>query len=59
MSTLALVLAPIATLWAILTLAVLVLDGRARRDERLRLEVRDWQEKVDAMRRLHDEDGAA
>jgi hypothetical protein len=53
MSTLVLVLVPIATLWAVLTLVV------ARRDERLRLEVRDWQEKVDAMRRMHDEDGAA
>jgi hypothetical protein len=58
MSTLVLVLVPIATLWAVLTLVV-VMDGRARRDERLRLEVRDWQEKVDAMRRMHDEDGAA
>jgi hypothetical protein len=59
MTALALVVIPIVALWAALTLTMLVMDGNARRRDRELLEVRAWQEKVDAMRRMHDEDGAA
>ena len=34
-------------------------DERLRRDHLHRLEVREWQEKVQAMRRLQDEEGDA
>ena len=59
MTALLLVLVPIVALWAALTLTMLVMDGNARRRDREHLEVRAWREKVDAMRRMHDEDGAA
>ena len=59
MTALALVIIPIVALWAALTLTMLVMDGQARRRDREQLEVRAWREKVDAMRRMHDEDGAA
>lgn len=59
MSTLLLVLVPIVAIWAVLTVTILVLDGLARRQHREHLEARDWREKVDAMRRMHDQDGAA
>jgi len=58
-TALALVIIPIVALWAALTLTMLVMDGQARRRDREQLEVRAWREKVDAMRRMHDEDGAA
>ena len=59
MTTLLLILVPIATIWAVLTGTIMVIDSRERRRDRELLEVRAWQEKVDAMRRMHDEDGAA
>ena len=34
-------------------------DERLRREHEHRLELRDWQEKVAAMRRLQDEEGDA
>jgi uncharacterized membrane protein affecting hemolysin expression len=59
MTTAALVLVPLALLWGVLTLIVLVMDRRERRYYTEQLETRAWREKVDAMRRMHDEDGAA
>ena len=34
-------------------------DAKLRRDHDERLDIRDWQEKVAAMRRLQDEEGDA
>jgi hypothetical protein len=59
MTTAALVLVPLALLWGVLSLIVLVMDRRERQYYTEQLETRAWREKVDAMRRMHDEDGAA
>jgi hypothetical protein len=53
------VLALLFAAWASFTLALLFIDGRARARDRFRLEIRDWQDKVEAMRRLQDEEGEA
>ena len=45
--------------WTSLALIVAYGDWKLRLEDRHRLEMRDWQEKVDAMRRMHDEDGEA
>jgi hypothetical protein len=45
--------------WVVLGLVVLGLDVRNRRRYRELLEVRDWQDKVDAMRRMADQEGDA
>jgi hypothetical protein len=49
----------IIALWAILSLAVLAVDWREGRRHREHLQTRAWQEKVDAMRRLQDQEGEA
>jgi hypothetical protein len=59
MTTLLLVLVPLATIWAVLTGIIMVIDGRERRRQRELLEVRAWREKVEAMRRLNDLEGDA
>jgi len=59
MTTLLLVLAPLAVIWAVLTGIIMVIDGRERRRQRELLEVRAWREKVEAMRRLNDLEGDA
>jgi len=59
MTALLLVLVPIVSLWAILTTLVVLGDGLERRRHREADEVAMWRAKVDAMRRMHDEDGAA
>jgi hypothetical protein len=59
MTTLLLVLVPLATIWAVLTGIIMFIDGRERRRQRELLEVRAWREKVEAMRRLNDLEGDA
>jgi hypothetical protein len=45
--------------WLGIALTIAYVDWKLRLEDRYRLEIRDWQEKVDAMRRLQDEDGEA
>ena len=59
MTTLLLVLVPLAVIWAVLTGIIMFIDGRERRRHRELLEVRAWREKVEAMRRLNDLEGDA
>ncbi len=49
----------LASAWTGWFLALGWYDARLRREHLHRLEVRDWQEKVQAMRRLQDEEGDA
>ena len=49
----------IVIVWAISASAVLWVDHRARRRHRDLIDARAWAEKVAAMRRIHDQDGAA
>jgi hypothetical protein len=53
------VLFAIFALWGFIAAVIVGLDQVARRRYREQLDVRDWTEKVEAMRRLVDEDGAA
>jgi hypothetical protein len=59
MTTLLLVLVPLAVIWVVLTGIIMFIDGRERRRQRELLEVRAWREKVEAMRRLNDLEGDA
>ena len=45
--------------WLGVALTIAYVDCKLRLDDRYRLEIREWQEKVEAMRRLQDEDGEA
>jgi diketogulonate reductase-like aldo/keto reductase len=45
--------------WMTLGLTYAIADSMAARRHRELLEVRDWQEKVEAMRRLQDQEGDA
>ena len=45
--------------WFIVAVAIGWMDASIRRRDRDNLELREWQEKVDAMRRLHDMEGDA
>ena len=45
--------------WLTLAMALAYADWKLRLEDRYRIQTRDWQEKVDAMRRLQDEDGEA
>ena len=45
--------------WLTLTITIVYADWKLAREEYYRLQTRDWQEKVQAMRRMQDEDGAA
>ena len=54
-----LVILVIFALWGALTTIVLLADAMAKRRYDRMLEVRDWTEKVDAMRRLQDREGDA
>jgi hypothetical protein len=53
------VLFAIFALWGFIAAVIVGVDQVARRRYREQLDVRDWTEKVEAMRRLVDEDGAA
>ena len=46
-------------LYVLIALFFAVTDDVVRRQHRSSLEMRDWQEKVDAMRRIYDEEGEA
>ena len=46
-------------LWVLIGLFFMVTDDVVRRQHRSSLEMRAWQEKVDAMRRMYDEEGQA
>jgi hypothetical protein len=59
LTLLGIIVAAVAGSWLLLTLTVVILDHRERAADRHRLEVREWKEKVDAMRRLQDRDGDA
>ena len=49
----------IFTVWGILALMVTIADWMVKRSYEISLETRAWEEKVEAMRRMVDEDGAA
>ena len=49
----------IVAFWALRGLVFLAVDARIRARHREMLEVRDWQEKVQAMRRMTDQEGDA
>jgi hypothetical protein len=53
-----LVLIAIFALWGLIAAVIVGVDQVARRRYREQLEVREWTEKVEAMRRLTDEEGA-
>ncbi len=54
-----LVVALILALWALSVLSMTIADELLKRRHEANLQTRDWTEKVDAMRRMVDEDGAA
>jgi Flp pilus assembly protein TadB len=54
-----LVIIAIFALWGVAAAAVGWIDAKKRRRHQHMLQTRDWQEKVEAMRRMHDQDGAA
>jgi len=54
-----LVVALILALWGLSVLTMTIADQLLKRRHQANLQTRDWQEKVEAMRRLQDEDGAA
>jgi hypothetical protein len=45
--------------WLVFLIAIGWVDAKARREHSYRLELRDWEEKVQAMRRLQDQEGDA
>jgi hypothetical protein len=45
--------------WVTLAFLMAYADWKLRLEDRYRLETREWQAKVDAMRRLQDEEGEA
>jgi hypothetical protein len=53
------VLLGLFTGWLTLALTLAYADWKLRLEDRYRLETRQWQEKVEAMRRMQDEDGEA
>ena len=59
MNAASLVIITIFVLWGIGALSVFTIDAVERRRHRLNLELRDWREKVEAMKRMHDREGDA
>jgi hypothetical protein len=49
----------IAGLWLVLSLIIAYQDHRDRRARESRMQVRDWEHKVAAMRRMADQEGDA
>jgi hypothetical protein len=45
--------------WVLIGITIAALDARIRRTHQLHLDTRAWTEKVDAMRRMHDQEGEA
>ncbi len=54
-----LVVAFILALWALSVLTMTIADELLKRRHQANLQTRDWTEKVEAMRRLQDEEGSA
>jgi len=54
-----LVVAAIGLLWLTGVAIITIIDTREERRYRYMLQTRDWDEKVRAMRRLHDREGDA
>ena len=59
LTTLGVIALVLFTGWLGIALTIAYLDWKLRLEDRDRLEIRDWQEKVEAMRRLQDEEGSA
>ena len=59
MNAVLVVIFAIFTVWGILALMVTIADWMVKRSYEISLETRAWEEKVEAMRRMVDEDGAA
>jgi hypothetical protein len=59
MNALWLIVIAIFATWGLLGLIILGIDARESRRHRELLEVRDWQKKVQAMRRMADQEGDA
>jgi type VI protein secretion system component VasK len=53
------VLAAIGLIWAVWVAYILLSDWHARRTNADALSMREWRDKVDAFRRLTDQDGDA
>jgi uncharacterized membrane-anchored protein YhcB (DUF1043 family) len=59
MSAAWLVVGIIIGFWGFAVSMVMLADLGVKRKHRTELEMREWREKVDAMRRLHDQEGDA
>ena len=59
MSPAAFVILFMLALWGVIAAIVLALDAANRRRYHAKLELRDWAEKVEAMKRLQDQEGDA
>ena len=53
------VIVGLLAMWGVIAAVVLGLDAANRRRYYAKLELRDWSEKVEAMRRLQDKEGEA
>ena len=53
------VIVGLLAMWGVIAAVVLGLDAANRRRYYAKLELRDWAEKVEAMRRLEDKEGEA
>jgi hypothetical protein len=49
----------VLSVYGVIALFFAVTDQVVRRQHQSSLEMRDWQEKVEAMRRIYDEEGEA
>ena len=49
----------IFVIWGFGLMTVRIADWMVRRQDSEQLQIRDWQEKVDAMKRLQDQEGNA
>jgi len=49
----------IFAVWLVALITLTIADELAKRRHDVTLNVRDWQDKVNAMRRLQDEEGSA
>ena len=49
----------VLALWGLISAVILIADAMVSRRYKEQLDLRDWTEKVDAMRRIYDEEGKA
>jgi len=59
MTTFCLITLALLIPWLLVGLVIAVMDARIRREQSMALDTRAWQEKVDAMRRIHEQEGDA